>query len=279
MTIATWLLLAALTASLLRSHHRLVRVARASHELRGPISAVQLGLHGLSGEPARLAAIELELRRAGRALEDLVGARSRTGPERVDLAALVLEHEHAWATIARAHDARLHLAPPTVVLPFAIGGGDVRAPATVHADPLRIAQACANLVANAAEHGHGEVRVRVRASLDRVAIEVRDDGPGLPVPLAAMTAPARLRRGRRGHGLAIAASIASSHGGRLSADGPRMTLELPAASTRVPLTRRGRLKARLRRLARRPDDLFVALDPPGITAPHLDEDVDRSVVS
>lgn len=255
MTIATWLLIAALAAAALRFHHRLVRVARASHELRGPLSAVQLGLHGLSGEPARLAAIELELRRAGRALEDLAAARaggpSRSGAERVDLALLVHEHAPAWAVLADGHGARLRVESPTVVLPFAIGGGDLAAPATVLADPLRVAQACANLVANAAEHGRGEVRVRVRASLDRVAIEVSDDGPGLPAPLTALTAPARFRRGRRGHGLAIAASIASHHGGRLTADGARLALELPAATTPVPLTFRGRARVKLRRLADR----------------------------
>src|SRR5206468_10351813 len=41
--------------------------------------------------------------------------------------------------------------------------GDV-SPTTVVGDPLRLAQACANLVANAAEHGGGVVRVRVRVA-------------------------------------------------------------------------------------------------------------------
>ena len=75
MWIVSWLLVAALGAFLFRAHLRLVLVARASHELRGPLTAVHLGLHGLSGEPARLAAIDLELRRAGLALDDLTAAR------------------------------------------------------------------------------------------------------------------------------------------------------------------------------------------------------------
>jgi len=280
MTIATWLLIAALTASLFRAHHRLVLVARASHELRGPLSAAQLGLHGLKGDPARLAAVELELRRAGRALEDLaaarVGRRARGGAERVDLAQLVRDHEPAWRTLAALHGAPVRVSPPIVVLPFAAGGGDTSAPLVVFADPLRIAQACANLVANAAEHGRGEIRVRVRAAAGHVAIEVADEGSGLPAPLAAMTAPARLRRGRRGHGLAIAAGIASHYGGRLSADGPRLTLELPAVGTAVRRTRRARLK-RLVRLT--PPGL---LDRPGVSAPHVVETgavADRSVAS
>ena len=59
------------------------------------------------------------------------------------------------------------------------------------------------------------MRVRVRATGDRVRIEVADDGPGLPTSVSALTATARTRRGRRGHGLAIAAAIAEHHGGRL----------------------------------------------------------------
>src|SRR4051812_21658659 len=157
LTIASWSLTAAFAVLFVRSHWRLVLVARASHELRGPLSAVQLGLDALSGEPARLAAIDLELRRAGRALEDLAAARSgRRGDleaRHVDLAALAAEHEPSWRSLAAAHGAQLRVEP---------SGG-----AVVVADPLRIAQVCSNLVANAAEHGGGVVRVAVRASGDR----------------------------------------------------------------------------------------------------------------
>ena len=106
-------------------------------------------------------------------------------------------------------------------------------PTAVLADPLRIAQACANLVGNAAEHGGGVVRVRVRATGEFVRIEVADDGAGLPASVAALTASARARHGRRGHGLAIAAAIAEHHGGRLAAApsdrGARLMFEVPAA--------------------------------------------------
>jgi signal transduction histidine kinase len=105
-------------------------------------------------------------------------------------------------------------------------------PAVVCADPVRIAQACANLIANAAEHGGEKVTVHVRASEELVRIVVADDGPGLPAGLAAMTRKARGRRGRRGHGLAVAEAIAADHGGRLfappSRTGAQLVLELPA---------------------------------------------------
>ena len=65
--VCSWALTLAFVLFALRAHLRLVLVARACHELRGPLFAVQLGLHGLVGDPARMAAIELELARAGRA--------------------------------------------------------------------------------------------------------------------------------------------------------------------------------------------------------------------
>ena len=62
---------------------------------------------------------------------------------------------------------------------------------------------------------------------------MRDCGPGLPAPVAELVAAARGRRSARGHGLAIAAAVADSHGGRLAslpaARGAHLVLELPAA--------------------------------------------------
>jgi len=223
LTIASWVLTVGFAVLFVRSHWRLVLVARASHELRGPLSAVQLGITALTGEPTRVAAIELELARAGRALEDLAAAPSgrRVGDEvrEVDLVALVGMHEPGWRLLAARFGAELEVE--------ALGAG------VVVGDPLRIAQACSNLVGNAAEHGGGVVRVTVRGE----RIEVSDDGPGLPSSVASLTAAARARHGRRGHGLAIASSIAEEHGGRLAAapstGGARLVLELTPAPKRA----------------------------------------------
>jgi signal transduction histidine kinase len=252
--LASWALTLAFIAFSLRAHLRLVRVARATHELRGPLFAVGLGVHGLGGEPSRLAAIELELARAGRALDDLAaapsGGRTRTRRELVDLTALVNAFAPTWSAVAAEYGAELRIDPPLVdAEPAGSRGAPARrrAPAprasaapvcplattTILADPLRIAQACANLVGNAAEHGGGTVRVRVRATGPRVLIEVADDGPGLPASVPLLTATARARHGRRGHGLAIAAAIAEHHGGHLHAapsdGGARLMLDMPAA--------------------------------------------------
>src|SRR4051812_11346667 len=252
-----WCTAALLGALHFRARRRLVLVARASHELRGPLCAARLGLGTLASEPGRIAAIDLELARAGRALDDLApapsGARAPEHRRPIDLADLVRGYAAAWTTLAAAHGAQLRLegdvtpapagvhdgiaampAAATTATPAPIAGLDALAGAVheaarrrhltvvragdlprpwradgppapasaatllaagdvprtwrtdgppttfVTADPLRIAQAIANLVSNAAEHGGGVVRIRVCGSAKRVRIEVADDGPGLP---------------------------------------------------------------------------------------------------
>jgi signal transduction histidine kinase len=196
-------------------------VADAGHELRGPLCAARLGLHGLD-DAERAAAVDLELRRAALALDDLVaasrGRRARSRDELVDIGALLDDGAEAWQPLAAAFGATLSVEP-------------VRGRALVHADRVRVAQACGNLVANAVEHGASPVRVRGRVVAGRVRVEVSDDGPGLPEPVGRLVS--RRRRGSRGRGLSIAARIAESHGGRLAsaptARGACLVLELPSA--------------------------------------------------
>src|SRR4051794_14338398 len=135
--IASWTTTVALALLLWRAHCRLVLVARASHELRGPLCAAQLGLSVLAGEPARVAAIDLELRRAGRALEDLAaarsGARGSSAGEALDLVEWVEAHTPTWRTLAAAHGATLTIelpaaAPVVLASPAAVGGIAAAAP-------------------------------------------------------------------------------------------------------------------------------------------------------
>jgi len=235
LTIVGWCTAVLLGGLHFRTRQRLVLVARASHELRGPLCAARLGLGTLAGEPGRVAAIDLELARAGRALDDLTaapsGARPRERREPVDIAQLVRSYTPAWTTLAAAHGAELRF-EGDVPTWRADGPPAPAPPATfVTADPLRIAQAVANLVSNAAEHGGGVVRVRVRRARHCVRVEVADDGPGLPAPVSTLARP---HTGRRGHGLAIASGIAEHLGGRLStlpaSHGARVVLDLPAAT-------------------------------------------------
>jgi signal transduction histidine kinase len=236
--------LAVLLQARLARHASLV--ADAGHELRGPLCAARLGLHALEGED-RAAAVDLELRRAALALDDLAAAcRGRRAGEQaqlVDVGALLDDVAEAWRPLARAFGAELAVEP-------------LRGRALVRADPVRLAQACGNLVANAVEHGASPVRVRGRVLAGRVRVEVEDAGPGLPGPVRELVdgsgrrgrswrpshPSARFREaGSRGRGLAIAAGIAERHGGRLaaapSAGGACLVLELPCADGSPPPAR------------------------------------------
>ncbi|HTP22479.1 MAG TPA: HAMP domain-containing sensor histidine kinase [Solirubrobacteraceae bacterium] len=205
---------------------RMESVARACHELRGPLTAVRLGLDSGAGNgaltPARLRAIDLELGRAALVLDDLeaVGTRrtwSRPADE-IDLEQLVNDSAEAWRAAAAARGVQLRVA-----------WSGRRA--TVWGDRLRLAQVTGNLISNAIEHGGGVVEVHGHGDRLRARIEVTDGGPGLPAPLPEIVRGARSGRGRRGRGLAIAVAIAADHGGRVAAapsvHGARLVLELP----------------------------------------------------
>jgi signal transduction histidine kinase len=216
--VTAWVLLAWVLATSVSYVRERSRLARASHEVRGPLCTAQLALEGLE-RSARVEAIGLELSRAALALDDLARPRRRDALAVVDVGALLADAADAWRALAEAHGVGLEVDP---------GGGRVLG------DRLRLAQACANLVANAIEHGGCLVRVRSSAAGGRVRVEVQDAGPGLPAPVGELVAAARGRRSARGHGLAIVAAVAERHGGRLASlpasSGARLVLELPEAS-------------------------------------------------
>ena len=202
------------------------RIARACHELRGPLHAAGLALdvmarRGEAPEP-RIVALDAQLRRARVALDDLAGAPPARPDGMVDLAAFASELRAVWEPVARAH-AR---------------GLVVRccAEAEIAGDAVRLHQALGNLIANALEHGEGTVRVLVDRTPRHVVIDVRDEGPGLPRRV-------RRRRAGRGRGLGIAARIARSHGGALRlVPGGGPVLELPVEApraVRTPIPGRG----------------------------------------
>lgn len=241
--------LLALAAMVLELRRRAELVARAAHEVRGPLTAASLALH-LGARDA----VPAELRRAAAAVEDVQRAACGRGPalcgDRVDAAALL---DAVAAGAARGADAgRVRVVPGA-------------RSAIVRGDGRLLRQALVNLVANALEHGDGDVVLAARRRGGRLRLEVRDAGRG-PQTCGRMGAPARLLarlppgpragraalatllragRHRRGHGLRVAASVAARHGGRLllapDAHGFVAVLELPPADdSTAPAPRRGR---------------------------------------
>jgi signal transduction histidine kinase len=221
-----WALAAAAALMVLALRVRLARgearVARAAHELRGPIGAARLAVAALErrGElaPARAAGLDLELRRAGVALEDLTGRGVPLREEPIAVAELLHEQVAVWRLVAHALGAELVL-------------GAVLPGVHVLGDRVRLAQAIGNLISNAVHHGGGRIELGARRVGECVRIEVCDEGPGLPAGLLTL-AERRESTGRHGHGLAVAATVAQGHGGRLtpapSLRGARIGLELPA---------------------------------------------------
>jgi len=196
----------------LELRRRLELVARAEHELRGPATGLSLACESLRRDPlGRRHAIVLEaqLDRLRCGLADLEAARRGRRGRTVRAPA-----ELASATEAALRPWRDWLGGTS----FEWHGG----PAPALLQRGRLAQALGNLVANAAEHGAGEVRVRGRTTARGVRIEVRNSvAPRLPDS-----------RRDRGRGLAIASRAARDLGGRLlvSLDG-----ELAIAVLELPL--------------------------------------------
>jgi signal transduction histidine kinase len=169
-----------LAVVVVRLRLRLELVARAEHELRGPLTAFALALDAARGTPAGRhlgLVLDAELARARAGLADLAAARS--GRRAVSVPSPVLV-DRLLRSSAAAWGARVNA-----------GAGR----AVVRADPARLASALGNVLSNAAEHGDGEVSVEARQLRDRVRIKVTN-----PV---------------RGRGLGIAADAAASSGGRL----------------------------------------------------------------
>lgn len=225
-TLATWL------RGRFAHHRRMELIARACHEVRGPLTAVTLGLHAVRPQSdereTEFMAIDRELRRAGLALADLSLARSgERAQERsveVDLCELLEHSVAAWQPVARRSQRSVELDLP-------------REPIFTLGRPLRLSQAVGNLIANAIEHGSGRVSVAARPSAAGVRIEVSDDGHGLTEELPQLLVRARRGRGSRGRGLAIVGEIAEGHGGRLvappTATGARIAIDLPVVATEV----------------------------------------------
>ncbi len=217
--------------SLLERQERFIH--DASHELRTPVTIARGHLELLKterrGEPELEVALD-ELGRIDAIIERLLLLATADQPDFLRLESLELE-PFLEDVLMRWSD----VAPRAWRLgPLAAGRLEV--------DPDRLRAALDALLENAVKFTHEleviEIRAR-RLGDDAVAIEVRDEGPGIPVEALdrifhrfARADAARTRSaGGVGLGLAIVDAIAKGHGGRCTVtsteSGSTFTLSLP----------------------------------------------------
>lgn len=226
----------------LAARHRRAELARELHELRGALTGARLAvdlipLLGIEKESVCQAASE-ELERSYDALGDfeellhekIIPLRALIGEEggstglltrrsRFDVLDELERLELMWSEVASRESRKLVL--------------DWRGPVDgiyCSGSKRRFSEVMTNLLANAIRHGEGEVTILARVRSDSLRIEVRDRGPGLARPVAALAK--RKRSGRHGHGLGVAMRSAKRLGGNVtsapSAAGAVLVFTLPA---------------------------------------------------
>jgi signal transduction histidine kinase len=243
MTVVAWLILAlvavvlALALGLLRlTAARRRAIAEPLHELRGALTAIQLGTSlldnragGATGLTAWSDAVRTQLERASAAVEELhalfsPSVRLRAAEDRlVDVGSILRRRAAAWDRLATARRGAVELRWPI-------------AQALVRGDPKHLCRALDNLIANGLEHGGGVVTLEGVLDQRVVRITVSDDGRGLDRPIQQL--PRAALRARRGHGLAITRRAIELYGGKLrtvnAPHGAAVEIELPLAE---PATR------------------------------------------
>ncbi len=218
-------------------------VAAVSHDLRTPLSALQLLTQALEDElvdPATarryLHTMGGHVRTLGTLIDDLFELSCLDAGEvawstgAVDLAGLVGEACELVRPTTEAAGVALQAWLPTDL-----------APAQANADQLR--RVLLNLLQNAVHHTppDGAVAVRAAAVNGAVEVEVADTGTGIAPedrphvfePFYRGSAVGARSSAGSGLGLAIARAIVEAHGGRIwlaeGADGTRIRFTLPAA--------------------------------------------------
>jgi len=245
-------------------------LAVLSHELRNPLASIASAAELLLMPKLPAAALEKAARvvqrqvRAMKALLDELLDVSQLSIGRITLTrrpvSIVAVVHSALETVrpllkAAGHELVLSLPPGTV---------------EVDGDPLRLAQAVANLVGNAARHTPEGGRITVSAQVyeDEVVVSVEDNGIGMEAAeidrMFDMAPPAHTgpRSNGLGVGLALARNIVELHGGWIMATsaGPGKGSQLRLG---LPLLRVAEPPAASAAPAPSPQPLVPALAPEG----------------
>jgi len=152
-------------------------IASISHEIRTPLTAVVGFAEVLRDDEAKLSPAERdELIRSIAAhasdishiVEDLLVAA------RTDIGTLVVSRVSVSLRAEVAKVLEVWQPPPDWRI-------DIRGDSMARGDPRRIRQILRNLLTNAARYGGDHVEVRIHHNGSEAILQVRDDGPGIPV--------------------------------------------------------------------------------------------------
>lgn len=214
--------------------------ASIAHEINQPLGAIQANADAgemmlASGADRRedLRAILADIRRDDQRASEVIRrlrallAKGEVEQRSFDLVEAVRDVERVLSPEARRRGVALELRLPGSRL-------------EVHGDRVQLQQVVINLALNAmdAVAGEPEARRRVEISMVRepgkIALAVRDQGPGIPAEHLAKLFESffTTKRGGMGLGLAIARTIVEAHGGRIRAEnapegGAAFVVELP----------------------------------------------------
>lgn len=212
-----------------------------SHDLRGPLGAIQVAVEALATTEVSaeqrsryLRIIRQSTERAARAIQDFLDVtqiEDHSLPvERTAVPAGALLAQVASDCAAAAESYRM-----TVEVR---GAG---APELLHVDRERMSQALSHLVRYSLQHarGRGPIEISAGETEAGVVLAVRDHGPGLSDEVKAALFQrfweSRPRAGGGALGLAIARGIAEAHGGEIRAandpdGGVRFEIVIPNGS-------------------------------------------------
>ncbi|MGI9502927.1 MAG: sensor histidine kinase [Geminicoccaceae bacterium] len=218
-----------------------VLISNAAHQLRNPIAGIQAQAEAAEGAPdepelrARVAGVAEAARRAGRLTQQLLSLEKTRG-QRVGEATDDIDLEALSTDVLKRH------APDALRRGVSITYGSEGQPFKLHGDPIMLGEALDNLIDNGLRYGcaeGGELSIHLTFGNDAVRLDVRDQGPGVPVSEQDRIFE-RFQRASDdtiegcGLGLSIVRQIAERHGGRISlaeaAEGARFRLTLPRQS-------------------------------------------------
>jgi PAS domain S-box-containing protein len=201
-------------------------LAVVSHDLRNPLSAIQMGASQLSqgvaaGEMPSASLAERMKRSSDRMAMMIRDLLDFSSIQRGQLRLEVASHEVS----ALLTDAMDSLTPIAAEKNVQLVKEDEAQGVRVRCDRERILQVFSNLIGNAVTFSEpgGSIAVRGRADGDRAVFSVTDLGPGiaqqdLPHIFDRYWQAEMKRRGSQGLGLAIAKGIVESHGGEIAVE-------------------------------------------------------------